>query len=82
MSDAQPGDQVADTDGMAKWESFWIRATMAESDGRDVQDRVDRVIDDLTAGRVLRPQVERLDRAVTTAKRDQAVQGAIGRHHG
>lgn len=48
------------------------------ADEVEVQERVEKVIDDLARGQVMPKQVERLGDAVSGAKRDQAVGRAIG----
>jgi len=50
---------------------------MSAADNQEVQDRVDKVIGDLTAGSVMPKQVDRLGEAVDKAKRDEKLRKAV-----
>jgi hypothetical protein len=50
---------------------------MSVADNQEVQDRVDKVIGDLTAGSVMPKQVDRLGEAVDKAKRDEKLRKAV-----
>lgn len=61
--------------GRIKAARFWEdMAAMADNPDADpVHDRVDQVIQDMTAGRVIPRKVDELSTAVERTKRDQAV---------
>lgn len=53
--------------------------TPTENQENAVQGRVDSVIADMAAGRVVPRNLDRIERSVTDARRDQSVGRAIGR---